>query len=223
MERSRLLAAALLAFAATAFAASYDSKFFAEMRWRSIGPYRGGRTRATAGVPGQPNVFYIGVNNGGVWKTTDYGRSWFPVFDDQPTQSIGAVAVAPSDPNIVYVWSGEGLQRPHLAAPRRAARRAPDRRRAHRSRGSEPRLRCGAGAPVRRQRRAWRLSHDRWRTLVAQGPVQGREHRCHRPRLRPVESADRVRRPLGGEAGAMGIRERLRRHHERVVQVDRWR
>jgi photosystem II stability/assembly factor-like uncharacterized protein len=88
---------------------------FESMRWRGIGPFRGGRTRAVAGVPGQPNVFYIGVVNGGVWKTTDYGRTWSPIFDDQPAGSIGAIAVAPSDPNIVYVASGEGLQRPDLS------------------------------------------------------------------------------------------------------------
>jgi photosystem II stability/assembly factor-like uncharacterized protein len=67
------------------------------------------------GIPDQPNVFYIGVVNGGVWKTTDYGRTWRPIFDDQPTGSIGAIAVAPSDPNIIYVGSGEGLQRPDLS------------------------------------------------------------------------------------------------------------
>lgn len=83
--------------------------------WRSIGPYRGGRTRAVAGVPSQPNVFYIGVCNGGVWKTTDYGATWVPIFDDQPTGSIGAIAVAQSDPNVVYVGSGEGLHRPDLS------------------------------------------------------------------------------------------------------------
>jgi len=88
---------------------------FREMHWRSIGPFRGGRTRAAAGVPGQPNVFYMGQVNGGVWKSDDYGRTWNPIFDDQPTQSIGAIAVALSDPNIVYVASGEGLQRPDLA------------------------------------------------------------------------------------------------------------
>jgi len=85
------------------------------LHWRSIGPYRGGRTRGVAGVPSQPNVFYIGVCNGGVWKTNDYGRTWQPIFDDQPTGSIGAIAVAPSDPNIVYVGSGEGLHRPDLS------------------------------------------------------------------------------------------------------------
>ncbi len=66
-------------------------------------------------MPGQPNMFYIGVNNGGVWKTTDAGRTWTPIFDDQPTGSIGDLAVAPSDPNIIYVGSGEGLQRPDLS------------------------------------------------------------------------------------------------------------
>src|SRR5207245_8303399 len=75
----------------------------------------GGRTRAGAGVPSQPNVFYIAQVNGGVWKTDDYGRTWTPIFDDQPTGSIGCIAVAASDPNIVYVGSGEGLQRPDLS------------------------------------------------------------------------------------------------------------
>lgn len=80
-----------------------------------IGPYRGGRTVGAVGVPQQPNVFYIGANNGGVWKTTDYGRTWVPIFDNQPTGSVGDVAVAPSNPNVVYVGSGEGLHRPDLS------------------------------------------------------------------------------------------------------------
>ncbi len=80
-----------------------------------IGPFRGGRTRAACGVPSQPNVFYMGQVNGGVWKSDDYGRTWTPIFDHQPTQSIGAIAVAPSDPNIIYVGSGEGLHRPDLS------------------------------------------------------------------------------------------------------------
>jgi photosystem II stability/assembly factor-like uncharacterized protein len=88
---------------------------YQELHWRMVGPFRGGRTRAAAGVPSQPNVFYIGQVNGGVWKSDDYGRTWNPIFDHESTQSIGAIAVAPSDPNIVYVSSGEGLHRPDLS------------------------------------------------------------------------------------------------------------
>src|SRR5262245_21689895 len=88
---------------------------YQDVRWRMIGPFRGGRTRAVAGVPQQPSVFYVGQVNGGVWKSDDYGRTWTPIFDDQPTQSIGAIAVALSDPNIIYVSSGEGLARPDLS------------------------------------------------------------------------------------------------------------
>ncbi len=99
----------------TVQAQSVSPDLFAAMKWRMIGPHRGGRTVGAVGVPQQPNVFYIGVNNGGVWKTTDYGRTWLPIFDDQPTGSIGDVAVAPSNPNVIYVASGEGLQRPDLS------------------------------------------------------------------------------------------------------------
>jgi len=85
------------------------------MHWRMIGPFRGGRTRAATGVPSQPNVFYVGQVDGGVWKSDDYGRTWNPIFDAEPSQSIGAIAVAPSNPNVVYVASGEGLHRPDLS------------------------------------------------------------------------------------------------------------
>jgi photosystem II stability/assembly factor-like uncharacterized protein len=85
------------------------------MRYRMIGPFRASRTKAAAGIPDQPNVFYIGVVNGGVWKTTDYGRTWNPIFDSQPTGSIGAIAIAPSNARVIYVGSGEGLQRPDLS------------------------------------------------------------------------------------------------------------
>jgi photosystem II stability/assembly factor-like uncharacterized protein len=85
------------------------------MHWREIGPTRAGRARAVAGVPSQPNVAYIGFDNGGVWRSTDYGSTWHPLFDQQSTGSIGAIAVAPSDPNIIYVGSGAGIIRPDLA------------------------------------------------------------------------------------------------------------
>src|SRR6476661_6912177 len=98
-----------------ASAQDFDTSLFHMLKWRMIGPHRGGRTVGAVGVPGQPNIFFIGVNNGGVWKTTDYGRTWFPIFDDQPTGSIGDIIVAPSNPDVIYVGSGEGLQRPDLS------------------------------------------------------------------------------------------------------------
>ncbi len=84
-----------------------DPKLFQELRWRLIGPFRGGRTLGVTGVRGQPEVFYFGSVGGGVWKTNDAGRTWKPIFDSQPIASIGAIAAAPSDPNVIYVGSGE--------------------------------------------------------------------------------------------------------------------
>jgi photosystem II stability/assembly factor-like uncharacterized protein len=106
---------ALACLAHTAVAQHMPPGLYDDLEWRLVGPMRGGRTRAVAGVPSKPGVFYVGAVNGGVWKTEDYGRTWHPIFDAQPTQSIGAIAVAPSDPNIVYVASGEGLLRPDLS------------------------------------------------------------------------------------------------------------
>jgi photosystem II stability/assembly factor-like uncharacterized protein len=102
-------------FAAVLSAQNFDPNLYSGLQWRMIGPFRGGRTVGAVGIADQPNVFYIGVNNGGVWKTDDAGRTWRPIFDDQPTGSIGAIALAPSDPGIIYAGSGEGLQRPDLS------------------------------------------------------------------------------------------------------------
>jgi photosystem II stability/assembly factor-like uncharacterized protein len=113
-----LIAGILIAASSTstpAQQASVSPSLFGEMKWRAIGPNRGGRTKSAAGHPSQPYTFYIGVCNGGVWKTTDAGRTWTPIFDDQETGSIGSVVVAPSDPNVIYVGSGEGLARPDLS------------------------------------------------------------------------------------------------------------
>src|SRR3989441_4330335 len=85
------------------------------LHWRTIGPFRAGRARALAGVPGQPTVFYIGFDNGGLWRSSDYGSNWEPLFDHEATGSIGAIAVAPSSPNIIYVGTGAGIIRPDLA------------------------------------------------------------------------------------------------------------
>src|SRR5437588_7994052 len=119
LTRPRILStfvlASMIAAGGSVFAQQFSPDLFKPLHWRSIGPFRGGRTRAVAGVPSQPNVFYIAQVNGGVWKTEDYGRTWMPIFDDQPTGSIGCLAVSLSDPNIVYAGSGEGLQRPDLS------------------------------------------------------------------------------------------------------------
>lgn len=87
---------------------------YQDLRYRLIGPFRASRTVGAVGIPSQPNVFFVGVNNGGVWKTDDYGRTWHPIFDEAPTGSVGDIAVSPSQPNIIYVGSGEGLHRPDL-------------------------------------------------------------------------------------------------------------
>jgi photosystem II stability/assembly factor-like uncharacterized protein len=112
---STFLALSMAVLAPLAIAQSLDPKLYSEMHWRQIGPPRAGRARALAGVPSQPNVFYIGFDNGGVWRSTDFGSTWISLFDNQPTGSIGAIAVALSDPNIIYVGSGAGIIRPDLA------------------------------------------------------------------------------------------------------------
>jgi photosystem II stability/assembly factor-like uncharacterized protein len=111
----RLFVSFFVVVSAIAVSSEVPENAYQDLHWRMIGPLRGGRTRAACGVPSQPNVFYVAPVNGGVWKSDDYGRTWNPIFDDQPTQSIGAIAVAPSDPNVVYVASGEGLHRPDLS------------------------------------------------------------------------------------------------------------
>ena len=91
------------------------STAYQNLDYRMIGPFRASRTVGGTGVPSQPNVFYIGVNNGGVWKTDDYGRTWNPIFDSAPTGSVGDIAVSESNPNVIYVGTGEGLHRPDLS------------------------------------------------------------------------------------------------------------
>lgn len=102
----------LLSFAAHA---AVDPSRFSELRWRLIGPFRGGRVLAVTGVPSEPEHFYFGSVNGGVWETRDAGRTWDPIFDSQPVGSIGAIAVAPSNPKVLYAGSGEADMRSDIA------------------------------------------------------------------------------------------------------------
>lgn len=92
-----------------------DRRAFQDLRYRLVGPFRAGRTVGAVGIPNRPNVFFIGANNGGVWKTDDFGRTWRPIFDTAPTGSVGDIAVSPSHPDTIYVGTGEGLHRPDLS------------------------------------------------------------------------------------------------------------
>jgi len=112
------LAAPLAAGALTRLVAQqahYDASLYSGLRWRMIGPFRGGRVNGVSGVAGQPNTFYFGSVGGGVWKTTNAGRTWLPIFDSQPIASIGAIAVASSNPNVVYVGTGEADMRSQIS------------------------------------------------------------------------------------------------------------
>jgi photosystem II stability/assembly factor-like uncharacterized protein len=122
LSMSCLITSFLVALGASPSAAQPPSpspspspSLFGEMHWRQIGPTRAGRARALAGVRSQPNVFYIGFDDGGVWRSTDYGANWVPIFDQEPTGSIGAIGVSQSNPNIIYVGTGAGIIRPDLA------------------------------------------------------------------------------------------------------------
>ncbi|HEY6809061.1 MAG TPA: hypothetical protein VI160_09770 [Gemmatimonadales bacterium] len=117
MRTSNILAAcAALLLAAPAAAQTPDLS--GALRWRPIGPTRAGRARALAGVAGSPNLFYAGFDNGGLWRSSDYGANWEPLFDHEATGSIGAIGVAPSNPSIIYVGTGAGIIRPDLATGR---------------------------------------------------------------------------------------------------------
>src|SRR5262245_48330178 len=111
-------AAPLLILAAPALAAPMDPALVQDLRWRLVGPFRGGRVLAVSGVAGEPDHFYFGSVNGGVWESRNAGRTWRPIFDGQPVGSIGALAVAPSDPRVIYVGTGEADMRSDIAQGR---------------------------------------------------------------------------------------------------------
>ena len=104
-----------LLFCASTVSAAVDPALYQDLHWRLIGPFRAGRVLAVSGVPGEPEHFYFGSVNGGVWETRDAGRTWQPIFDSQPIGSIGALAIARSNHNVIYVGSGEADMRSDIA------------------------------------------------------------------------------------------------------------
>jgi photosystem II stability/assembly factor-like uncharacterized protein len=92
-----------------------DKTAWSGIKWRSIGPFRGGRVETVAGIPGNPDVYYFGAVTGGVWKTTDAGRIWQPMFDKEPIASIGAIAIDPQDTNVIYAGTGEACLRGNIS------------------------------------------------------------------------------------------------------------
>jgi len=113
---SLLVAFCMLVCASAAFTQqTIDPKTYEGMKWRLVGPFRGGRVLAVTGVIGQPSTYYFGAVSGGVWKTTDGGETWDPIFDKQSISSIGAIAVADSDPNVIYVGTGEACIRGNIS------------------------------------------------------------------------------------------------------------
>src|SRR3954467_2379205 len=109
------LALSTVAIGSTAQAAAVDPLLFQDLHWRMVGPFRGGRVLAVAGAPDDPRRFYFGAVNGGVWRTNDAGRTWQPIFDQGNVGSIGAIAVAPSAPKVIYVGTGEADMRSDIA------------------------------------------------------------------------------------------------------------
>ena len=112
-----LLVVSVLTTCVAALAAEpvVNDQLLQPMRWRSVGPFRGGRVLTVSGVPGDPNRFYFGAVDGGVWETEDAGRTWRPIFDSAPVGSVGALAVAPSNPSVIYVGTGEADMRSDIA------------------------------------------------------------------------------------------------------------
>src|SRR5580765_5967076 len=107
MRRIVPIAAALIALGWVVVGArQINPSYFGGMKWRSIGPSRSGYISSPAGVPGDPTTYYAGMPEGGVWKTTNGGTTWKPIFDDVHIASVGALAVAPSNPKVVYVGTG---------------------------------------------------------------------------------------------------------------------
>ena len=201
-----------------------------------LGPFRGGRVDAVCGVPGRPNEFYFGAVNGGVWKSIDAGRVWKPVFDSQPVASIGAIAVAPSAPDIVYVGTGESTLRDSMGFGN-GMYKSTDAGKTWTHIGLDDTQHIGRvavdpknpnivfvaaiGHLVRGEPGARRLPHDGRRQDLEEGALQERERRRRRSRDRSGESAGRVRGTLEYAAPAVVHVRADERTGRRHLQVDR--
>jgi len=214
-----------------------DPSLYSSLEWRMIGPFRAGRTIGATGVRGQPNVFYVGVNNGGVWKTTDYGRVWTPIFDAQPTGSIGDLAVAPSNPSVIYVGTGEGVQRPDLSTGD-GIYKSTDAGKTWRHLGLRDGQQIGGvivdprdenrifvavlGHPYgpNPERGVYRSTNggETFERVL----YKDENTRRNSGRIRSDQSPDRLRSSLGGPAGTMGECG-VERTAQWTLQVNRWR
>ena len=219
---------------------AYDKALLQGLQWRSIGPYRGGRVTAVTGVPGQPRVYYFGATGGGVWKTTDAGINWQPVTDGQlGTGSVGAVAVAESDPNVVYVGMGESCIRGNVSHGD-GVYKSVDAGKTWKNVGLEdtrqigrvrvhpdeprPRVRGRARPRLRPQHGARRLPLEGRRRHLAERPVRGRQDGRGGPRDGSHQPARAVRRLLAGAAHALepGERRAGQRLWKSVDGGDNW-
>ena len=201
--RFQYLLAALVSFVVltTAAAQPIPTELYSGLKWRLIGPFRGGRVVAVAGFPGSSTTFYFGSVDGGVWQTTDAGMVWKPIFDGQAIASIGALAVAPSDPKVIYAGTGESDIRSNLSSgdgvykssrwwteldQRRTARFAPDQQDHCRSAKCKLRLRRRFRTRLCAEQRARRLQIDGWRLDLDKSSGSGSGHwgfgsgHCHR-------------------------------------------
>ena len=206
------------------------------MRWRNVGPYRGGRTKAAAGHPSQPYTFYIGVCNGGVWKTTDAGRTWTPIFDDQPTGSIGSVAVAPSDPERHLRRQRRRAARGRISRSATASTSRPTPARRGRISACATRSRFRTSPSIRRTRivcssrcSAIRTARTRSAASSDRPTAAGRSRRCStRTRTPAATTSTSIRRipnivyaTLWEERQGPWENARVARHRRRHLQVHR--
>jgi hypothetical protein len=161
--RFSLIIISVIAITGSALA-QYNPESFSAMKWRLVGPHRGGRVTCVAGIPGKPAVYYFGTPGGGVWQTTTGGRVWKPIFDDAHVASIGALALAPSNPQIIYVGTGEETAGNGLYKSTDGGKTWTE-----------------AGLKDTSYITAILVDpHDRWRQNVEQGLFQGRQDQCRR-------------------------------------------